>query len=367
MKRFSGPAMLAVVALLVTALVSVCAKPAADDTEAGKVQAVVGASVATIAAERFVETVDAIGVVTPRAGHVASLAAPGPTRVTGVPVALGARVRMGDVLVEFERPPFEAAARSADAALSAAQSAADRAQRLAVAGVLPRKEAEQAASELAQARANAESAHRALDLSSIKSPIDGVITRVSALLGAGVDAGQALVEVTDPSVLDVTLTLSVADAARVRAGQAVVLHAGSDGTGAALATAHVVDVASVVDSASLGVTARVALPAGTTSVRIGETVFGRVAVGEHASAVVVPLESLVPDGEGFKVFVVDADGMAHSRGVTVGGRSDHGAWVKDGLKVGERVVTRGAYGVSDSSKVEVPKAEPKAAEKKGAP
>ena len=139
MKRFSAP----VAVILTAALAAGCAKKDADEAGAEHVQAVVGASVATIAAQRFVETVDAIGVVAPRSGHVASLAAPGPTRVTGVPVAFGARVHAGDVLVEFERPPFEAAARSADAALLAAQSAADRAQRLAEAGVLPRKEAEQ--------------------------------------------------------------------------------------------------------------------------------------------------------------------------------------------------------------------------------
>ncbi len=276
---------------------------------------------------------------------------------------MGARVKAGDVLVQFERPPFEAAARSADAALSAAQNAADRAQRLADAGVLPRKDAEQAAAELAQARTNAQAAHRALDLSSIRSPIDGVVTRVSALLGAGVDAGQPLVDVTDVSALDIALTLSVSDAERVKAGQQVVLRAGSDATGAAIATGRVVNVAGAVDSASLGVTARVELPGATSAVRIGETVFGRVMVGEHANAVVVPLESLVPDGEGFKVFVVDANGLAHSRPVTIGGRSDTGAWVKEGLKAGERVVTHGAYGVSDSSKVTVDTAR----KEKGAP
>ena len=141
-------------------------------------------------------------------------------------------------------------------------------------------------------------------------------------------------------------------------GQAVAIHAGSDATGAAVATGRVVDVASAVDSTSLGVTARVALPAGAGALRIGETVFGRVTVGDHVNAVVVPLESLVPDGEGFKVFVVDANGVALSRPVKLGGRSDHGAWVKEGLKAGERVVTRGAYGVSDSAKVTVGKSAP---------
>jgi len=344
MKRLLLPAALV--------LVAACTKSGADEAAAEtKAQAVVGAEVATIKTERFVETVDAIGNVIPRAGHVASLAAPAPTRVTGTPVSFGSRVQKGDLLVELDRSPFESAAKSADAALAAAQSAADRAKRLADAGVSPRKEAEQAAAELAQANANAQAAHRALDLSAIRSPIDGTVTKISAVLGSAVDVGQPLVEVTDASVLDVALMLAVADASRVKAGQSAALHLGSDATGPAVAAGHIIDVSASLDSATLGVTARIALDRGMGAVRIGESLFGRVTVGDHASAVVVPPEALVPDEEGFKVFVVDKDGLAHSRPVKVGGRSDHGVWVTSGLKAGEVVVTKGAYGVSENAKV----------------
>jgi hypothetical protein len=59
----------------------------------------------------------------------------------------------------------------------------------------------------------------------------------------------------------------------------------------------------------------------------------------------------VPDGEDFKVLIVDAAGTAHERKVSVGGRTDKVAEITQGLAAGERVVTYGAYGVSDSSKV----------------
>ena len=85
--------------------------------------------------------------------------------------------------------------------------------------------------------------------------------------------------------------------------------------------------------------------------RIGLTVFGRVAIAEHDKAIVVPLEALVPTGEGFKVFVVDEKGIAEGRPVKIGGRTDHGAWITEGLKAGENIVTQGAYGVDDSTKV----------------
>ena len=80
----------------------------------------------------------------------------------------------------------------------------------------------------------------------------------------------------------------------------------------------------------------------------------------HPNAVTVPLEALVPEGEDFKVFVVDAAGTAHERKVSVGGRTDKVAEITEGLTGGERVVTYGAYGVSDSAKV-VPAKQPAAA------
>ena len=49
------------------------------------------------------------------------------------------------------------------------------------------------------------------------------------------------------------------------------------------------------------------------ALRIGETVHGEVAVATQPDAVVVPVEALVPEGDGFKVFVVDAEGIAHGK------------------------------------------------------
>jgi len=92
-------------------------------------------------------------------------------------------------------------------------------------------------------------------------------------------------------------------------------------------------------------------PSTTRPLRIGETLFARIVVGTHARALAVPLEALVPDGEGFKVFVVDSASIAHAQPVTVGARSDSTAEILTGLEAGQRVVTYGAYGVDDSVKV----------------
>jgi RND family efflux transporter MFP subunit len=338
-------ALLAALALVVGA----CAKKSADSAD--DTAAVVTAQVAPVAAQRFVETVDAVGAVAARSGHIASLAAPAPTRVSKVYVAFGARVKAGDPLVEFEQASFDAAAKGADASLAAAEKESERTQRLADAGVLPRKDAETAAADLGAARLNAVNANRARELSTLKSPIDGVVTRMSAVLGASTDPTQVMVEVSDPTAVDALLTLSPGDAGRVKIGDRVELHSGASASAAAIAGGRVTDISAVVDSASRSVPARVAIESGASAVRIGQTVFGRIVVAEHEKAVVVPTESLVPTGEGFKVFVVDDKGIAESRPVKIGGRTDHGAWITEGLKAGEKIVTQGAYGVDDSAKV----------------
>jgi cobalt-zinc-cadmium efflux system membrane fusion protein len=337
-----------IVMLTALALGAACGKKAEDEK---KPQAEVVATVEAVTSARFTETVDATGAVTPRMGHVAALNAPGLARVTKVYVTVGATVKMGDTLVAFEQAPFEAAQLSAEASLSAAEKGAERAKRLADAGVSPRKDAETAATELAVARVNAVNARRARELSVLRAPIAGVVTRMSAVLGSSADAGSPLVEVADPSALDVVLTLSPADAARVRVGQVVSLYAGAAAEGDPVASGRIGDVSAAVDTASRGVATRVVVTGARRALRIGETLFGRVAVAEHASAVLVPNDALVPTGEGFKVFVVDEGNVAHAREVKVGARSDRGVWVAEGLKAGERIVTKGAYGVDDSTKV----------------
>jgi RND family efflux transporter MFP subunit len=239
-------------------LVAAC-RPDADEAEAPAHTAEVAASIDTVREDAFVETVDGVGTVVARIGHVAVLAAPSPTRITKIYVEVGDRVAMGAPLVDLEQPAFDAAVASAEAALRAAEQAAARATRLVEAGVAPRKDAEAATAALEAARRDAVTARRARELAHVQAPFAGVVTRLAASLGANVDVGQPLVEVTDPSVLDVLLSVAPADARRLQSGQSADLfeNAGKDTT--RLARGRVADVSVVVDSLSRGVPVRLAL------------------------------------------------------------------------------------------------------------
>ena len=311
----------------------------------------VTASIDTVRLSTFAETLDGVGTVVPRIGRVALLAAPSPTRVTTIHVAVGDHVQTNTPLVDLEQPTFDAMVTSADAALRTAEQASARATRLVAVGVAPRKDAEFATAELAAAQLNALTARRARDLSHIRSPFAGVVTRLTAAVGASVDAGQPLVEITDPSVLDVVLPVSPAVAGRIRHGQRVDLLGGTGQDTARIGVSQVADVSAIVDSLSRSVSVRLTLLSSSRVLRIGETVFARVMVAQHGDAVVIPDDALVPSGEAFHVFIVDSAGLAHSREVTVGGRALHRVWITDGLVAGDRVVTKGAYGMDDGARV----------------
>jgi RND family efflux transporter MFP subunit len=327
-----------------------CSKGAKDAGEAATHPSV-GAKTIVIVAQGFTETLGAIGTVVVRAGHVATLMAPAAGRVAQTFVTTGQTVRQGETLVEMDRAPFDAALASAEAALNAAERANERQQRLAQEGIVPRKDAEQAAADLAKARADVNAARRVVQLATLKSPISGVVTHMSATLGASVDPAQPLVEVSDPTALDILMSVTPTEAARVRPGVKVGLSAGQSLNGEPLGIGSVVDVSGTVDSTSRSVAVRVRAPTTRRPLRIGETVYGEIAVETKGSAVVVPLEALVPNGDDYKVFVVDPNGVAHERDVKIGGKTATSAEVVDGLKVGEKIVTYGAYGMQDSAKV----------------
>ena len=339
----------------VALLGSGCRKSEGADEKSTARPVVTAHSVAAVI-EPFTHTLSAIGTVVSRPGRYAALSAPTATRVAKVYVTAGQRVSAGQPLVEFEQVGFNASAAAARAALVAAERNAERAQRLANEGIVPRKDAEQAVAELGRARTEAVTTRRAQELSVLRSPVSGVVTRMTAVLGASADPAQVLVEVADPSAFDVVLSLGPGDAGDVHRGARVALSAGEKTGGDALGTGLVASIGAALDTASRSVAIRVTTTATRRPLRLGESVYGQIATSVEPAAVVIPVEALVPGDEvgTYRVFVLDRRGTAMGRDVKVGGRSDGKAEILSGVKGGELVVTQGAFGVQDSATVTRP-------------
>ncbi|MDQ2890621.1 MAG: efflux RND transporter periplasmic adaptor subunit [Gemmatimonadota bacterium] len=344
--------------LLVTAVALIgfvaCGKKDAGDAADAVVTPVVTVETAPVIVASFTPTIRAVGTVVSSPKGYAELSAPAPSRVARVLVTAGQQVRAGDVLIQLDAAALQASASGASAAREAAQRAYDRAVRLAQEGILPRKAVDQASSDLAQANATDVGARRMYALSTLRAPLSGVVTKMNAVTGASVDASQVLVAVADPHALQILLQLSPTDAAGVTPGAVVTLFQNDTPSASTVGNGVVVNVGAAIDSLTRTVPIRVRVVSSTRPLRLGETLAGKVAFAGSTKAISIPATALVPDSAGFKVYVVRG-GVAYSTSVEIGTRGDSLVQITRGLAAGQSVVTTGAYGLEDSSKVTVPK------------
>ncbi|HET9065429.1 MAG TPA: efflux RND transporter periplasmic adaptor subunit [Gemmatimonadales bacterium] len=332
--------------LALVALGSACGTPAAPPPD------IAAPTVATAVArtDTFVTIIPALGRVAARDGFIARLGAPQQSRVTAVHVSQGDRVTAGAPLVSLDLPAFRAQLESATARLDAAEAAWQRAVRLERDGLVAQRDVEQRAADLAAARAESVNSHLNAERAELRSPITGVVASMTATLGATVDPGTVLVEVVDPDRLEIVLDVPPDVARQLQPGMQAVLRSVAT-NGDSLGIGVVRTVSPLLDAAGGTVRVRLRVASGHAALRLGESVQAAIVAGRVPDAIVVPIDALVPEGDSFIVYTVDADGMVHHRPVRVAGRNAALASISAGLNVGERVVTTGAYGMVDSTTV----------------
>jgi RND family efflux transporter MFP subunit len=353
--------------LLSLAFVAACdgCKRSGGDEESLKKPAV---KVATVGEARIAPRVTVAGVLAPLPGKDVKVGALVPGRVDRVFVAEGDAVKSGQALAHVEAEPLrqnvsqaQAQREHASAELQNAKTKLERAERLYRDGIAAKQEvddararAQSAGAAASEAEAAARRAQRQVERSAIRSPLAGVIVRLLRRPGELVDGTPTtpIVEVADPSRLELVADVPAADLVRLQKDQtAEVSISALPGTPL---TAEVAAVSPSVDRATgLGVV-RVALPAGSR-LPIGVLGTARVQVGAARASVGVPSPA-VRSGVGGDVEVVlcGADGQAHVRrlphGTSRGGRTE-----TPGLEPGQRVVVSPVLGIADGDPIEIEK------------
>jgi membrane fusion protein (multidrug efflux system) len=130
--------------------------------------------------------------------------------VTDVKVLEYAAVKAGDVLVEIDHAPLEAALKLAQARLGVAQQQAQAATGPQAAAAKGNVEQAQAAVTQAQAE---------LDHATIKAPVDGTVGKVRIRPGDVAKAGMPLFPLVDTSTWWVDANFKETDLARIKVGQ----------------------------------------------------------------------------------------------------------------------------------------------------
>ena len=218
------------------------------------------------------------------------------------------------------------------------------------------QELKSANAQLVAAQGKYNNAKSQLDYSNIVSPMNGVVADGPWYPGMMPQAGAPLITIMDISRMIAKAHIPQTQAALVKKGDdASIKVAGSDDD----LPGKVVLVSPALDPGSTTVEVWVEADNRKGLLRAGSSVIVSMVARTVPNALTVPAPALITDEEGKKsVMVIGSDGKAHKRDIETGIQTATAVQVVNGLKAGEQVVSVGAYGLPDNTKVKIEAATP---------
>lgn len=338
----------------------------ATGDEAQAQSSIVAVQVALVKRETLHGYVDAWGRVEPqpstRSAPAASarIAALVPGLVAEVRCAEGEHVAKGAVLFQLDTRVADVAVERARRTVAYAEQVFARQETLGPGEGTSQRAYQEAEQNLAVARSELASAEAQRDLLSVRSPLGGTVTRVEVGPGDTVDLTSTLAEVVDLDRLVVAAKVRSVDITRVDVGLPVEIWSDRGGadetapTDSATATisSQVTFVGSAVDPESDVVTVRCRVPPGS-GLRPGQFVNLRILAEERRDCLTVPAASIVTRDGASEIAVVDGE-RAVMRPIVVGLRDGERVEIDgEGLEAGMTVVSEGAYGLPEESRIRV--------------
>lgn len=271
-------------------------------------------------------------------------------RIAAIGFKDGQIVRKGQLLVALDATLNEAEVAQMKAEYDLALSNLKRSEDLASRQFISSSAQETAASNAQVAEAKLKLAQARLSKMRIVAPFDGSVGIRNVSLGDYVKDGTDLVNVEDLRILKVDFRLPERNYSLVRVGQTIEVIA--DALPNERWQGRIEAINPKVDADGRSLEVRALLENTSGKLRPGMFVRVRVIVGERADALMVPEESIVPQGGQFYVYKV-VDGAARRMPVTIGVRRDAKVEILQGLAAGDQVVTAGMRLSRDGQPVRV--------------
>ncbi len=308
-------------------------------------------SIEAVSASQTADVLALPGRVTFRPQAQSAVGATAAGRVVAVLVQAGQVVKAGAELLTIESADAGAARAALDQAatrLTSAEIAFRRQVEMAEKGVGLEVERQEAEARLKETRTEHERARQAVNLIgagqgiriTVRAPSNGVVTSTRVAVGAMVaPGGEALLELGDPTRLQVVAQVPEGDLRRIAVGQKAEVELPAL---AARVAARVENFNPRVDPESRRAQVYLALAKRPDGLRAG--MMAQIALRVSAEAgISVPVSAvLIKDGKRRVVYVERPDGSFEARDVQTGRNQDGRVVILQGLAAGERVVVRGA-------------------------
>jgi RND family efflux transporter MFP subunit len=329
---------------LATLLLSGCGrKPETHPTSQPNL-AVAQVQVHTAESRQQATTEEVVGTV--RAKLRATLEAKLSGRIDKMPVLLGQAVKAGQLVAHLDAAEIKARLEQAQASLQQAERDWKRTSALFDQQAATRSDYDATGSRHEVAKAAVAEAQAMMGYVEVLAPFDGVVTKKWADVGDLASPGKPLIDIEDPSMLQLEADVPEAIASRIQPNSRLAIRVDSlkgelDGT--------VREIAPTADPASRTLRVKLDLPR-TAGLMSGQFARLVVPVGQ-SSSVRVPVSAVVLRGQLEILFVV-ANQRAQLRLVKTGRRIGDEVEVLAGLDAGESVVVGGAALLADGQPVE---------------
>lgn len=334
-------------ALAFSGLLVACAKPPASSGAAGRGSSTAVPVVTTTAIEQDIAgEVDLTGTIKPV--RRAKLAARMMGAIEAFPVALGQRVRAGEVVVTLASVDIAARVAQARTRVDAALRDLERERGLQHKGVSTIETVRDLEDRAATAQAQLREAEAMLSYAVLRAPFDGVIAQKYATEGDLASPGVTLVEVHGLDRFEIEASVPESLVTGLKIGDSVPISIPA--TGAAF-EAKLSELSLASDTAARVTPIKLAPPA-DTDVRAGQFVRLRLP-GAPRRAVLVPSSAVAAMGQMERVFTVDEDQRARLRLVKAGARRGEAIEILSGVSAGDRIVVAPPAGLQDGQEVEV--------------
>jgi len=192
--------------------------------------------------------------------------------------------------------------------------------------------------QIAEAQASLNKATQNLEKVTIVAPCDGVVTAVNVEAGQAVSASTVIIEITDPTVIEISAVLDEIDVPSVKVGQKVIVTLSSlsdlelDGEVSAISSTSKTQSGVVTYT----VTIRITPPSGV-EVREGMSATADIIVEEANNVLVIPTQAITDTTNGSVVQVM-VNGEIQQRTITTGITDGSYSEVLSGLQAGEQVI-----------------------------
>jgi membrane fusion protein (multidrug efflux system) len=263
----------------------------------------------------------------------------------------GTRVPKGTLLITLKNKEQNANVDKARAALKLSEANHERRKQLKDKGFISEAEMEKALSEMQQLKADLEIAVQQLEKTLIKAPFEGTLSARKVTPGTHINPHDPLVSLHDLDPIRFTFQAPSKDLSFLKTNIPVVVKVDAYTDKTFEGKLDVVEPR--IDDKTRNITVIAELKNPEDLLKPG--LFGRISVPseEAHQGLFIPESCLVMRKDGTYVFTIDDKGMAHFMPVTLGVRGNDKVEIKNGLKVGDKVVVAGQDKLKDLTEVKV--------------